>query len=117
MAAKTEVSYHVSKDADALSEKAAEYLIERAAEATKSRGRVRIAVSGGSTPKKTFALLADESQPYRARMPWAQVELYFVDERCVTTMPLLQRLSPASPTLRACHRAVADLDAMEATGV
>src|ERR1700756_820512 len=28
----------------------------------------------------------------------------FVEDRCVTTMPLLQRLAPASPTLRACHR-------------
>jgi oligopeptide transport system ATP-binding protein len=38
----------------------------------------------------------------------------FVEERCVATMPLLQRLDPASPTLRACHRSVAELDAMEA---
>jgi oligopeptide transport system ATP-binding protein len=38
----------------------------------------------------------------------------FVEERCVTTMPLLQRLAPGSPTLRACHRPVAELDAMEA---
>ena len=41
----------------------------------------------------------------------------FVEERCVTTMPLLQRLALASPTLRACHRTVAELDAMEAAGV
>jgi oligopeptide transport system ATP-binding protein len=38
----------------------------------------------------------------------------FVEERCVTTMPMLQQLASASPTLRACHRSVADLDAMEA---
>ena len=37
----------------------------------------------------------------------------FVEERCVTTMPLLQRLAPGSATLRACHRPVAELDAME----
>jgi oligopeptide transport system ATP-binding protein len=38
----------------------------------------------------------------------------FVEERCFTTVPLLQRLTPGSPTLRACHRPVAELDAMEA---
>jgi oligopeptide transport system ATP-binding protein len=40
-----------------------------------------------------------------------------VEERCGTTMPLLQHLAPTSPTLRACHRSVADLDAMEAADV
>ena len=40
-----------------------------------------------------------------------------VEERCVTTVPLLQRISPASQALRACHRSVAELDAMEAADV
>jgi len=38
----------------------------------------------------------------------------FMEERCVTTMPMLQHLAPGAPTLRACHRPVADLDALEA---
>ena len=37
----------------------------------------------------------------------------YVEERCVATMPLLQRVEPASATLRACHRSVAQLDAMD----
>ena len=37
----------------------------------------------------------------------------FVEERCVTTLPLLQRLEPGAATLRACHRSVAELDAQE----
>ena len=41
----------------------------------------------------------------------------YVEERCVSTLPLLQHLAPGAPTLRACHRSVADLDAMEAAGV
>ena len=41
----------------------------------------------------------------------------FVEERCATTMPMLQHLAPGAPTLRACHRSVADLDAMEAADV
>ena len=41
----------------------------------------------------------------------------YVEDSCVATMPLLQPLAPASPMLRACHRSVADLDAMEAADV
>jgi len=41
----------------------------------------------------------------------------FVEERCVSTMPMLQHEAPGAPTLRACHRSVADLDAMEAADV
>jgi 6-phosphogluconolactonase len=47
------------------------------------RGRARIAISGGSTPKAAFELLADPSQPWRWRMPWENLELYWVDERGV----------------------------------
>jgi oligopeptide transport system ATP-binding protein len=36
-----------------------------------------------------------------------------VEDRCVATQPLLRRLEPASATLRACHRSVAELDAAE----
>jgi len=39
----------------------------------------------------------------------------YVQDRCVTTMPLLQRRDVASTALRACHRSVAELDAMEAS--
>jgi oligopeptide transport system ATP-binding protein len=41
----------------------------------------------------------------------------YVEERCVSTMPLLQRLDIATQTQRACHRTVAELDAMEAADV
>jgi oligopeptide transport system ATP-binding protein len=38
----------------------------------------------------------------------------YVEARCTTTMPLLQRRDLASTALRACHRSVAELDAMGA---
>lgn len=47
------------------------------------RGEARIAISGGTTPKAMFALLADPSAPYFARVPWSQLQLFWVDERCV----------------------------------
>ena len=43
----------------------------------------RIAISGGSTPKAAFQLLADPGQPWLKRMPWDKLELYWVDERTV----------------------------------
>lgn len=39
-----------------------------------------VAVSGGSTPKALFALLATT---FRERIPWERITLYQVDERCV----------------------------------
>jgi 6-phosphogluconolactonase len=47
------------------------------------RGQVRVAISGGSTPKAAFALLADPAHPWRERVPWPKLDLWWVDERCV----------------------------------
>ena len=77
------VKYYVVPDAAALAERAAQYLVEMVGEAVAGQGRARIAISGGSTPKATFQLLADPNQPWRSRMPWNDLELYWVDERCV----------------------------------
>jgi 6-phosphogluconolactonase len=52
-------------------------------EAVAGRGRARIAISGGSTPKASFELLADPDQPWRNRMPWDRLDIYWVDERAV----------------------------------
>jgi len=62
---------------------AAELFVSAANEAVEARGVARIAVSGGSTPKVMFALLADKSATYFARIPWDKLHLFFVDERCV----------------------------------
>ena len=61
----------------------AELFTSRVAEAAQTRGVARVAISGGSTPKATFALLADRSQPYFARVPWEKLHLFWVDERTV----------------------------------
>ncbi len=77
------IEYSVEADAAALAVRAAEEFTQAAEKAAAARGRARIAVSGGSTPKAAFALLADPAQPWRARMPWDKLELFWVDERCV----------------------------------
>lgn len=51
--------------------------------AVEARGLVRIAISGGTTPKAMFALLADPAQPFLKQVPWERIDLFWVDERCV----------------------------------
>jgi 6-phosphogluconolactonase len=73
----------VAPDTDALAALAAQHFVEGAEAAVAARGRARIAISGGSTPRAAFKLLADPAQPWLARMPWQKLELFWVDERCV----------------------------------
>jgi 6-phosphogluconolactonase len=77
------IIYQVAPDAEALAARAAQYFVEQAERAVAARGQAHIAISGGSTPKAAFALLADSTQPWRARMPWPKLDLWWVDERCV----------------------------------
>jgi 6-phosphogluconolactonase len=83
MPTKTEVEYRVYDGADALSLAAAEHFLEVAQNAVKANGVARVAISGGNTPKRTFELLANPSEKFFKAMPWAQIELYWVDERTV----------------------------------
>jgi len=83
MGRKLSIMYYVEPDAAALARRAAEYLVEMVEEAVAANGLARIAISGGSTPKAAFELLADPSQPWHNRMPWRNLDLYWVDERCV----------------------------------
>jgi 6-phosphogluconolactonase len=83
MGKKLRIDYQVVADAQALAVDAAERFTAAAEQAAAQRGRARIAISGGSTPKAAFALLADAAQPWRSRMPWDKLDLFWVDERCV----------------------------------
>ncbi len=65
----------VSPDAAAVAARAASYVAALARDAVSARGRFTFAVSGGKTPWAMFAELASED------MPWADVELFQVDER------------------------------------
>lgn len=77
------IQYLVADDAASLANRAAQYMVEKIEQAVTARGRARIAISGGSTPKSTFHHLGDPAQRWRARIPWDRIELFWVDERCV----------------------------------
>lgn len=72
---------HVSADIDELSNTAARWITDYIREVLEKRNRFTIALSGGSTPKKLFRLLADES--YKNKVNWRQLHVFWGDERNV----------------------------------
>lgn len=66
---------------DRVAQAAAEVFTKYVTDAVQTRCVARIAISGGTTPKRMFALLAAE--PLSQQVPWDKLELYWVDERCV----------------------------------
>ena len=71
----------ICRDADELNRNAAERFVLLANEAAAETGRFTVALSGGSTPKALYSLLA--SAVYNECVPWSQVHLFWCDERCV----------------------------------
>lgn len=65
----------VSPDADAVAAAGAEYVAGLSRSAVAAHGRFTFAVSGGHTPWAMFAALAEQD------VPWADVEIFQVDER------------------------------------
>jgi 6-phosphogluconolactonase len=78
-----ELTLNISATASEVAAAAAELFATTAIYAASARGVARIAISGGSTPKSMFQLLADPTQPYLNDIPWAKLQLFWVDERCV----------------------------------
>jgi 6-phosphogluconolactonase len=78
MARPPETRIEVLADAEALAQRAAEWLTGLAVVGPE---RFAIALSGGSTPKRLYEILA--AAPYIDRFPWPRVHLFWGDERCV----------------------------------
>ncbi len=110
----------VFSESDRLTHAAAQYIVDVANESIKLHNSFTLALSGGSTPKKLYGLLAQE--PYKDQIDWTKVEIFWADERCVppddaesnyhlARTVMLDRLPiPASQI----HRAPADEDDREA---
>lgn len=65
----------VLPDADAVARRGAAFIAERSRAAVRERGQFTLALSGGRTPWAMLRALAAED------LPWAQVQLFQVDER------------------------------------
>ncbi len=68
-------------DQDAWCQGVAERLSEYLQTTVSRRGVAHLALAGGSTPRNLYETLAQE--PFRSRIPWQQLHIYFGDERCV----------------------------------
>ena len=77
------IDLRVFDDGAELARAAADEIGRRAEESLRARGRFSVALSGGSTPRRLFALLADPAEPYRDRIDWRAVHLFWSDERHV----------------------------------
>lgn len=64
-------------DADAVAERAAAEIVRRLQSAREERGVAHLVLSGGTTPGRTYELLAREMRD------WRGIEVWFADERCV----------------------------------
>ena len=70
----------VVANAAQLAKEAAELFVLVGTQAIEDRETFAVALSGGSTPRAMFELLASS---YQDKLDWSKVEVFFVDERCV----------------------------------
>jgi len=71
----------IAEHPEALADIAAHEVLEVALAAVAARGRFTVALAGGSTPRATYARLAQP--PLATRMPWPHTLVFFGDERGV----------------------------------
>jgi 6-phosphogluconolactonase len=74
----TSTRVEVAKDPEALAQRAARWITDLAAV---GHDRVAICLSGGSTPRRLYQLLAES--PYRDALPWDRIHWFWGDERFV----------------------------------
>jgi 6-phosphogluconolactonase len=73
----------VARDEEAAAEAAAERIAGLIEASCRSRGRAAVCLTGGGTPERLYQLLADPARPWRGRIDWSGVHLYWGDERHV----------------------------------
>ncbi|MGB7620810.1 MAG: 6-phosphogluconolactonase [Terriglobia bacterium] len=104
----------IYKNLEELSHAAAERFISNSSAAIEARDRFTVVLSGGSTPRALYALLATE--PFSSRINWLKVHLFWGDERSVPPihkdsnfrMVRETLLSKVNPPLTNIHRIPAE---------
>jgi 6-phosphogluconolactonase len=71
----------VVADAEALATEGARRVVAVAREASAEKGECSLVLTGGSTPRRLYELLATD--PFRSEMPWEAIDWFWGDERCV----------------------------------
>ena len=68
-------------DKIAVSEAAAERITSLVEKAVSARGVAAVSLTGGTTPDVLYQFLADPNRPWRDRLDWGHVHLFWSDER------------------------------------
>jgi len=71
----------VTADKTSMSEAAAERVAWLVESAVKARGVAAVSLTGGTTPDLLYQFLADPNRPWRDRIDWTHVHLFWSDER------------------------------------
>lgn len=70
-------------DAEALAHEAATLILAQSLEVVSVKGTFSIGLSGGSTPKKLYELLANPNKEFFGQAPWDRTHYFWTDERHV----------------------------------
>jgi len=73
----------ITTDKASMSAAAAERITAIIGSAVAARGVAALALTGGETPDLLYQFIADPSQPWRDRIDWPHVHLFWSDERAV----------------------------------
>lgn len=111
-------------DSTLLARAAADAFLSAAREAIATTGRFTVALSGGSTPKAIFRLLADDHAAGANHVQWNKVQIFFGDERHVPPNHPDSNFRMADETLLSkvpilpenIHRIEGELGAADAAG-
>lgn len=87
----------IFNDLESLSQAAAEIFVIQSRQAGLICGRFSVALSGGGTPRRLFEILA--TSPFRERIHWDEVHIFWSDERCVPEEDPRNNASMARQTL------------------
>jgi 6-phosphogluconolactonase len=87
----------ILKNLEEISHSAAEKFISIGNKAIKKNGRFNVALSGGSTPKSLYNLLATDE--FKGKIDWENVFFFFSDERDVSPQSIQSNFRMANESL------------------
>jgi 6-phosphogluconolactonase len=73
----------VADNEEAVATASAERITSLVEYSIRDRGSAMVSLTGGTTPARLYTLLADPRQPWRSRIDWSRVHLFWGDERHV----------------------------------
>ncbi|MGC1485562.1 MAG: 6-phosphogluconolactonase [Candidatus Acidiferrum sp.] len=80
--ATSNVEVRILPDGAAIAKRCAQRFVEIAAAAVREKGSFSVGLSGGSTPRALYGLLANDAA-LRSQVPWDKMFIFFGDERHV----------------------------------